>query len=232
MTEASDKQVLKFQEAISEEKDKYAKKLAQLLPIYEEELSEIDENIEAKKFEYDTKHESIRTSADQRIAVREKHLHRAMDDNDQRSVKQHKKDIEKFRKEADRDLVLLRKSHKSDEEQSAIYRKNFMKENLEKLAEIEKEHNSVLELKQKDIEDTKVTLAYNVENTNLEYEKLQAEALDAFNQAFAEVRNKQEEVMKQKEIDLDKEEDTQKKLLIEFEKTNLVATASGTWKII
>ena len=222
LTEASDKQVLKLQDSIKDEQEKYANKLAQLHPIYEEELAEIDENMESKKFEYQTKHESIRTSADQRIAVREKHLHRAMDDNDQRSVKQHKKDIEKFRKEADRDLVLLRKSHKSDEEQSSVYRKNFIKENLEKLADIEKEHNNVLELKQKDIEDTRITLVFNIENTNLEYEKLEAEALNVFNQSFIEVRTKQEEVLKQKEIDLDKEEDTQKKLLIEFDKTNLV----------
>lgn len=222
LTEASNKQTLKLQDTIESIKEKHIKKLSQLELVYEEELAEIDENIDLKNDEFAIKLESTRTSADQRIAVREKHLQRSIDDHDQRSAKQHRKDIEKFRKEAERDLALLTKTHTSDKELSVIYRKNFIIENLEKLSKIEKENANTLELKQKDAKFVSITLAFDVKNTTFEYEKLLAEALVSYHKAYTEVINKKEEVLKQKELDLSQEADNQKKLLITFDTMNLV----------
>ncbi len=222
LTEASNKQVEKLEESLQIEKDKYDKKLATQQPIYEEELEEIDEDLADFKNEYETKHESIRSSADQRIAVREKHLHRAMDENDQRSAKAHKKDIEKFRKEADKDLITLRKNFNSQLNIKTDYRKKFIKENFEKLAELEKEFVKVEKDKQLEIQNVKVTLATDIANTKLEYQKLQAEELNKFNQSFAEVREKQEEVIRDKGIELDKQELEKARIEIEFAKDKAV----------
>lgn len=220
ISESANKKVEKLQELIESERVKLDAKLVQLTPMYEEELAEIDENIENAKFEYETKHESIRSSADQRIAVREKHMHRAMDDNDQRSVKLHKKDIEKFRKEADRDLVLLRKKFSQENLVAADYRKNFIKENFQKIAEMEREYSRMREAKQNEIDDLLIILATDVENTKLDNEKVIAEELQKFNVAYSEVKEKQLNIAKVQELDLEMQDSVQIKLEIEFNKTN------------
>ncbi|AIO18572.1 hypothetical protein KQ51_00692 [Candidatus Izimaplasma bacterium HR1] len=220
LEEASNKEVSKQEEILAEERQKIDTKLAQLKPVYEEELEEIEENIQEKNDEFNAKKESIRSSADQRIVVREKHLQRALKDNDNRSAKQHKKDIEKFRKEAERDLVLLSKTYKTDSEQATVYRLNFVKDNLEKLADYERDFADYEHEKQKDIDVLKAVLVNNIDNTKLDFEKQIAEETDNYNKSFNDVREKQEEAIKDQELEVELEEAKQIKLEIEFNKDN------------
>ena len=220
ITENSNKTVQSLQEGIEKQRTAYEDNLATLKPIYEEELAEIDENLADAKSEYETKHESIRSSADQRIAVREKHLHRAMDEKDSRSIKAHKKDIEKFRKEADKDLVVLRKKFNQDNAVALDYRKNFIKENFEKLAVLEKDFSKLREGKQLEIDQAVITLSNDVKNTELEYEKLRAEELNKYNKLHEETNEKQIEFERESQINLEKEDNTQKVLKINLDKDN------------
>ncbi len=222
LTEASNKKVEKLQENIKQERDKLDKKLSILNPTYEEELEEIDEKISDAKGEYDTKHENIRSSADKRIAVREKHMQRAMDDNDPRSAKQHRKDIDKFKKEADRDLVLLKKAHNQEHNVTVDYRKKFIKENLDKLSKLETEYSRLREEKQHQIDDVLILLKTDIENTKFEYEKVQAEELEKYNQGFTEIKEKQVEVSRDQELDVVRQEASQVKSRYSFEKMNVI----------
>jgi|GEM_PF-2207620 len=208
LQEASDKKVKKIQETIENEQSKLDKKLAIVVPTYEEELAEIDENLDNAKQEYETKHSSIKTSAEQRIAVREKHLKRAIDDKDQRSVKLHKKDIDKFKKEADRDLVLLLKKYNQDNSVAIDYRKNFIKEHFDKLSEMDKEFSKIREEKQLEIDEVLITLTYDVSNTKLEYQKLQQDELVKYNQNYAEIKEKEIKVEMEKEQEIKTNKDS------------------------
>jgi hypothetical protein len=222
LNEACEKEVNKQEDLMVSERKKLDDKLEALRPVYLEELEEINDNIQQKKEEYEAKHESIRSSADQRIAVREKHMHRAMDDNDSRSAKQHKKDIEKYRKEADKDLVLLRKNYNQENEQAQEYRKNFIKENFEKLANLEREYKEFEEAKQKEIDELQIKLTHDINLTKLDFEKQQAELLQEYNKDFKEIRVKQEDVLRQQELDVEAQENIQMNLTISFDKTNII----------
>lgn len=220
LKQANLKEVSALEAEIEEEREKLDTKLANLKPVYDEELEEIDENAQEKKEEFEAKKESIRSSADQRISVRKKHLERAQKENDNRSAKQHKKDIDKFRKEAERDLNILTKTYKQDNEQAIVYRQNFIKDNLEKLADLERDFADYFHEKQINLNNVKADHSNNIAKTKLDYEKMQAEELNEFNNAHKEIRDKQEEAIKDTEIDVENEEDKQIKLKIEFDKTN------------
>ncbi len=222
LTEIATQNEEKLNNDIKNEREKLDHKLATLKPIYEEELAEIDEKIDDAKTEFDAKYENIKSASDQRIAVREKHMHRAQAENDMRSVKQHKKDIDKFRKEAEKDLVLLTKNFNSANKEAIEYRKVFVKENFEKLAVLDKEHTNIHHKLLHEIEKVKATLKTDLANTNLDFEQQKADELIAFNKGLNDIEHKQAKATKEQEDFVEAEENTQAKLLIEFESYNSI----------
>lgn len=222
LQEVFEKELSALEKSLAEEKEKRDAKISNLRPVYEEELAEIDENIKEKKDEYESKRESIRSSADQRIQVRTKHLERAQKEGDSRSAKQHKKDIDKFKKEAERDIILLEKAYKVDSQQSEVYRTNFIKDNFEKLADIERDFSDIEHEKTIAINELKATHNHAIEQAKFEYEKYRFEEQNEYNKAVNEVSVKQEEVSKDTKVDLLHEEDNQAKLTLEFNKTNKI----------
>ncbi len=220
LTVESNKKVEKLQESIELEREKLDKKITMFNMSYEEELAEIDEKISEDKNSYDGKHEGIRSSADKRIANREKHLQRSIEDNDTRSAKQHKKDIDKFKKEATRDLNILKKLYSQEYKVAIDYRKSFVKEGIAKRAELVKEFSRLREAMQLQIDTALITLKTDIENTKFEYEKIRSEELNNYNSEYADVKEKQLEVLKNQELDVAKKEDNLVKLRYNFEKDN------------
>jgi len=218
LLEVHAKKVESIQAAIVSEKESADKKAVLKQAVYEEELEEINEKITFEKDEFEQKFASIKDSAEKRIAVREKHLQRAISDNDQRSAKQHKKDIAKFKKEIEHDLAVLQKNYDQQSQVSAAYPIKFKKDYLEECANREREFVDFSQQKQLELDNLKIQLTFDQENTKLEYQKLLAEELDKFNNDYAQIREKQETVKSQQIQDEEQEKHTQELFQIEWDR--------------
>lgn len=218
LTEAANKKVESLQASIVTERENVDKKASLKQAAYEEELEEINEKIAYEKSEFTQKYADIKDSAEKRIAIREKHLQRAISDNDQRSAKQHKKDIAKFQKEVDHDLAVLQKNYDQQSQLSATYPIKFKKDYLEECASRERDYAEFREQRQFEIDTQLIQLAFDVENTKLEYEKLLAEDLNKFNNDYAQIREKQETVKSEELVDLEKEKLAQQLLQTEWDR--------------
>ncbi len=223
LTAAASQKVIDLEAKLKSLEEAFTKKQGTFQLVYEEELAEIDEKIAGEQDEFEQKHQNIKDSTEKRIAVREKHMQRAIQDNDQRSAKQHKKDIAKFRKEADRDLALLEKNYKQQKAQSADYRMNFIKEHFQQVAQQEIEQAGKLEDKRIEIQTVKATLEHDIANTKLEYEQLRAEELQKFNKDYAQIREKQETVRHQQDKDVAAEQHAQAVREVEYERDKAIA---------
>lgn len=135
--ETTKQEIEKLDDEIKKVTTKINKEIALSKELYEEELEEIIEQIESDDIDYNEKVESIKNSSDQRIKVREKHYQRALDDKDSRSAKAHQKDIQKIKKERDRDLQLLEKTYTTQNEKNQTYKNKFMTEHIEKWSNME-----------------------------------------------------------------------------------------------
>lgn len=205
LIEAHEKKVQSVQEAIQKEQEKHDKNLAIVIPTFEEELEEIDEKIALEQADFDKKYANIKTSSDKRIAVREKHMQRALSENDNRSAKQHKKDIAKFRKEAEKDLAILEKNYNQQKAVSADYRINFIKEHYANLADLERKAADIKEQKQLELDQLVIAHTTQLEQTTQEYNQLRADELKAYNENYAATREKQENVKHQELIDIEEQ---------------------------
>jgi hypothetical protein len=206
LTEAHEKKVASVKESIQKELDKHQKNLGIVVPTFEEELEEIDEKIVLDKAEFDKKFANIKASSNKRIAVREKHMQRAIEENDNRSAKQHKKDIAKFRKETEKDLQLLEKNFAQQKQESADYRINFIKEHYANLASLEKAFVDIREQKVYEIDQLKIEHTNQLDLTAQEYNQLRADELKLYNETYAQTREKQESIKHQERIDLEEQE--------------------------
>ncbi|QMS84562.1 hypothetical protein [Candidatus Xianfuyuplasma coldseepsis] len=216
LQESFNKKVESIHEQIKKEQDAHTKKVVTKKTVYEEELAEIDEKMEYDKSEFDRKHQSIKDAVDKRIQVREKHLQRAIAENDNRSAKQHKKDIAKFRKEADKDLIVLEKNYDKKKKESIDYRTKFMKEFVQDLEDLQKEFAKYKEDKQLDIDQLQFAHNNDLEQVKLDFEQDRADELNKFNSSFAQIREKQEQVLYEKDLAIAKEELQQDLLNAEY----------------
>ena len=228
LTESSNKKVLSIEEMIEKELAKHDKALGTKKALFEEELAEIDEKIEFEKAEFEKKHQSIKDSVEKRIAVREKHLQRALNDNDKKSAKQHKKDIAKFQKEADNDLVVLEKNYKHQSQTSTDYRVKFIRDYHEDIAKLNEQFASYKEDKQQAIELVKAELVHDITSTKLDYDNLRAKELHEYNEAFAQIREKQETAKMQRQLAVEQENHNQSTFQLEQDKAIALAEQERT----
>lgn len=191
LAEASDKDTVKINEDIETNREKVNRRLEALKAVYDDELEEIDENIKDAQADFDDKYANIKSSNEQRIAVREKHLQRALDDKDNRSAKAHRKDVIKIQKEMERDLQLLKKQFDIARAVSIDYRYNFIVDNFEKWAAIEREFIETQEQKKLEISVLTAGLDSRVKLAKLDFEKQHVNALETYHNQFAETKEKQ-----------------------------------------
>jgi hypothetical protein len=224
LQESTTQKIASIEERIQKEEEKHNKALTTKQALYEEELEEIDEKIAFEKSEFETKYNNIKESVEKRIAVREKHLQRALNDNDKRSAKQHKKDIAKFQKEADHDLVVLEKNYNNKEKESATYRKQFIQDYYESIATFNEEYETAKEEKKLAIELEQATLENALAKTTFDYNEKRAKELREYNDSFASVREKQETATMQRNLAIEQEKHNQVVFAIDKEKAVQTAT--------
>ncbi len=220
LTEASKHDIEKILEDIEEERERTNRKIENLKAVYEDELAEINENIEDADNEYNDKYENIKSSNEQRIGVREKHLQRALDDKDSRSAKAHKKDIQKIQKEMERDLQLLKKNYDQNHETQLDYRYNFIKDNLEKWAEIERDFITSQENKELEVKILNASLNSRITLANYDFEKQHVEALESYHKQYADTKEKQLSFELETNVNLENEDLESNILDIRFKEEN------------
>jgi hypothetical protein len=220
LAEASKKDTIKITEEIETNREKVNRRLEALKTVYDDELEEIDENIEAAQADFDDKYANIKTSNEQRIAVREKHLQRALDDKDNRSAKAHRKDVAKIQKEMERDLQLLKKQFDTAHEVSVDYRFNFIQDNFEKWAGIERDYITSQENKQLEINVLNAGLESRITLAKLDFEKQHVTALEAYHKQYAETKEKQFSFELETHVNLENEALERQILALRFKEDN------------
>lgn len=218
LKESTSQKIASIEERIQTEEEKHIKAVATKQALYEEELEEIDEKIAFEKSEFEAKHKSIKESVEKRIAVREKHLQRALNDNDKRSAKQHKKDIAKFQKEADKDLVVLERNFNNKEKESSSYRKQFIQDYYESIAAFNEDYETAKEEKKLAIEFEQAALHNALAKTTFDYNEKRAKELHDYNDSFASIKEKQETATMQRNLAIEQEKHNQVIFAIETEK--------------
>ncbi len=222
LADTANKKIAKINEEIEAEQLKVDQKLADLVPPFEKKLTEFDELLLKEKHQFQDKESAIRSALTSRVARHEKFLNKAIAQGDNKSVKEHRKNIASLKKDTEKELKLLNKAHA--EKISAINKdkNDFVIANKKHIASIKADFVKFKEEKLYQIELCKVTLENDLQlaiNTN----KLQLETeLFKYNEYFAANEQKQAEVVKQEELDLEKTEDQLVTLKIKFDHTNKV----------
>jgi|GEM_PF-5352481 hypothetical protein len=190
---------------IEQEQEKYDKELRMKEELHQEELEEIEEKVQFDKFEYEQKTKAIHESLEKRIAVRKKHLERAIKDNDKRSIKLHKKDIVAFEREAKRDLKILQKEFELINEKNASYKKTVQDEFRLKRYELQKHFEEIIEEKRFALELEQSLLDNTLKQANLEYRKLVLKEQENYFELNSKILEKQETANMQRHIALEQE---------------------------
>jgi len=149
-------------------------------------------------------------------------MNKSMKDNDQRAVKQHKKEIIVLEKNADRELKILAKEHNDKYSVLNNNKRVLITTNKNKVAVFESDLVKFKEEKLYQIELCKATLSDDLENTTLATKQQLEDELNKYNEYFANNERKQAEITKQKETDIEKQVDTQVNLKTMFDKTNQI----------
>jgi hypothetical protein len=208
----------KLNENITDERAKTDKKISDIVPVYEEELEEIEDKIESDKAAFDAKYKSIEDSAQKRIDVREKHLQRAIDENDKRSAKQHKKDISKFTKDRDKDLQILKQSYNKDKAQAADYRKNFIKDHFAKLSKLEEKFAEFKNKQEAKLQTLKVKHSQTLLDFTHDTKKSIEEALIDLSKEVYKLNVERNQMIKNTALSVAKIDNEIKELAIQFTK--------------
>jgi hypothetical protein len=215
LTESNEQKIASIEAMIAKEEAKHNQKRTEQDALHQEELAEIDAKIARETAEYEAKRDNIKDSLAKRVAVREKHLQRALNDNDKRSAKQHKKDITRFQKEAERDLVVLEKTYLQQQKESTAYRKQFLQDHLEETAKQQQAFAEYKEDKTLQIELERLHLAHAIQTTKLEYDALRTKEQQDYDKSFATIRDKQETALMQRKLAMEQERHNQSVFAIE-----------------
>ena len=216
------KKVEKFTAEIEKEQLKTDKVLADLVPPYEEKLADIDEKILKERHRFQNKESAIKSALDSRVARHEKFLKKAIAQGDNKSTKEHRKNIASLEKEADKELRLLSKEHEDRHSILRNKKKDFLTTELNKKAAIKIEFTKFKEDKLYQIASSKAALANDLQTSVLNTRQQLEDELNKYNEYFANNDRNQAEVIKLKDLELEKQDDIQVALKIMFDKTNQI----------
>ncbi len=218
----SAKKIEKHTADIEKEQLKTDKNIIDLKPPFEEKLAEIEKKLAVEKEKYQKKEAAIKSTLESKVARHEKFMNKSMKDNDQRAVKQHKKEISVLEKNAERELRLFAKEHGDRYNILNNMKKEIITKNLNKIASFENDFVNFKENRLYQIEQCKVTLTNDLEVTTLKTKQQLEDELNKYNEYFADNDRKQVEVIKQKEMDIEKQVDIQANLKIAYDKVNQI----------
>ncbi len=216
------KKIEKLTTEIEKEQIKKEKVINDLLPLFEESLKSIDEKLSAEKEKYQTRELAIKSTLDSKVARHEKFMKKSLKDNDQRAVKQHKKEITVLEKNAERELKILAKEHSGKFDVLNNKKKDIISANKNKIAGYETDFVKLKEEKLYQIEFCKVTLKHDLEKSTLITKQQLEDELNKYNECYANNECKQAEITKIKEMDIEKQGDLQVNLKSIFDKANQI----------
>ena len=214
------KKAEKFTVEVEKEQLKTDKVLADLVPPFEEKLADIDEKILKERHRFQNKESAIKSALDSRVARHEKFLNKAIAQGDNKSTKEHRKNIASLEKEADKELRLLTKEHEDRHGILSNKKKDFLTTELNKTSAIRVEFVKFKEDKLYQIASCKATLANDLQTSVIGTKQQLEDELNKYNEYFANNDRNQAEVIKLKDLDLEKQDDIQVALKIMFDKTN------------
>ena len=212
----------KFQDEIDKDQTKTDKVIIELDPPFQEKLNSFEDKLSSEKEKYTTRESAIKSTLDSKVARHEKFMNKSLKDNDQRAVKQHKKEINVLEKNAERELKLLAKEHGDIFGALNKKKKDLITTNLNKIAGYETDFVKFKEEKMYQIELCKSTLKDDLEITALNTKQQLEDELNKYNEYLASNERQQAEVTKLREMDVEKQQDIQRNLEISFDKTNQV----------
>lgn len=218
----SDKKVEKYNSEIEKEQLKIDKSINDLLPPFKEKLKDIENKLADEKEKYLKKESVIKSALESRVARHEKFLNKAITQRDNRSVKEHKKNIIGLEKESEKELKLLSKEHTDKYSDLTKKKAEMITDNKNKIASLETELVKFKEEKLYLIEICKVTLKDDLEISTLTTKQQLEDELNKYNEFNAGNERKQAEVVKAKDEKIEAEENNQVILKINLDKTNSV----------
>lgn len=219
---ACNKKEEKFQDEIDKVQTKTDKAIIELDPPYKESLNSFEDKLSSEKEKYTSRENAVKSTLDSKVARHEKFMSKSSKDNDQRAVKQHKKEINVLEKNAERELKLLAKEHGDKYGVLNNSKKELINSNLRKIASFEIDFINFKEERLYQIKLCKSTLKDDLKNTALKTKQQLEGELNKYNEYLASNERQQAEVTKLREMDVEKQHDTQRNLEISLDKTNQV----------
>ena len=217
---ASESKIKKIRTEIEKEQLKVDKIIGDMKPSYEEKLAGINERLTSEKDRYMKKDSVIKSALESRIARHEKFLNKAINQGDNRSIKEHKKNIVGLEKEAVKEAKLLLKEHEVRFDVLDNQKKELLILHKNKIAQLETELVKFKSDKLYQIELAKVSLSKDLMFTELSTKKQLEDELNRYNEYFAENDRLQAEADKTRNINLEIQDDKIVALKIGFDKTN------------
>ena len=218
----ANKKIEKLTSENEKEQVKTEKVINDFKPTFEENLKNIDEKLSSEKEKYQKREGAIKSTLDSKVARHEKFMKKSQKDNDQRAVKQHKKEITVLEKNAEREIKILAKEHNDKYGVLSNKKKKMITANITKLAVLQTELVKFKEEKLYQIELCKVTLKDDLEITTLIIKQQLEDELNKYNEFYADNERKQAEITKIKEINIEKQVDLQVNLKALFDKSNQI----------
>lgn len=210
----------KYNSEIEKETLKIEKSIADLVPSFQDKLHDYETKLADEKEKYLKKESSIKSALESRVARHEKFLNKATAQRDNRSIKEHKKNIIGLQKETEKELKLLAKEHNDRYSNLNSKKVDLISTNKNKIAVLESDLVKVKEEKLYQIEFCTATLKDDLQISTLTSKQTLEDELNKYNEFYAENDVKQAEVIKLKDINLEKQEDIQVNLKTAFDNTN------------
>ena len=220
LNEATTKKARKHNIDIEEEQLKTDKSIADLKSELDEILGGTEEIIENTKHKFQNKESAIKSTLESRVARHKKFLKKAIAQEDNRSIKEHRRNIARLEKETDKELRLLQKDY---ENESGVLNKKKIElktANINKIAAFESDFIKFKEEEIYQIDLLKIGLVSDLEENKLHTKQYLADELNKYNEYFTDNDREQAENINQNDIDLEKQNHLQANLIITFNKTN------------
>jgi len=217
LTILSEKEIKKINKEIEKNQLKIDEMLLASVQPYEKKLADLEENILNEENKFKNKENAIRATLDTRVTRHQKFLKKAIAEGDNRSAKEHKRNIISLEKEMEKELKLLLKEHQDKHIILSKIKNDFITENNNKIANIKIEFVKFKEDKLYQIEVCKAKLTNDLQMLILNTRKQLEEELNVYNEYFANNKSKQAEIIRDKDIELQKQFNIQATLKIKFD---------------
>jgi len=216
------KKIEKTNSDIEKEQLKTDKNIADLKPTFDDNLTAIEDKIIEQRHKYQTKDNTIKSALESRVARHEKFLNKAISQKDNKSIKEHRKNISSLEKEAEKEDRLLQKEHNDKLAVLVKKKKELISANMTKTASFQTEFTKYKEDKLFQLELLKANLANDLSENILNTKQKLEDELNKYNVCFANNDREQAEVIKQLDLNLENQDHQQVNQVILFDKTNKI----------